>query len=116
MSGFTDVRFSAGTELFKAGDAASTLFVLKSGQIDLIDQTSGKIFAHLGPGESFGEQAVLAGGVRSATAVANTDCECMELTAAGLNVILNAESPLSNYVFKALHLQLFMHNALKQVR
>ena len=97
MSGFTDVRFSAGTELFKAGDAATTLFVLKSGQID-------------------GEQAVLAGGVRSATAVAKTDCECMELTAAGLNVILNAESPLSNYVFKALHLQLFMHNALKQVR
>jgi CRP-like cAMP-binding protein len=116
MSAFKGTRFKAGTELFKAGAPAKTLFILQQGQVDLVDQESGKVFAHLGPGESFGEQAVLAGGVRSATAIAKTDCECLELTAAGLNVILNAESPLSNFVFRALHLQLFMHNALKQVR
>ena len=116
MSGFKEVSFSGGTTLFKAGDSATNLYILQSGTIDLSDGTSGHVFAQLGPGDTFGEQAVLAGGVRSATATAATDCLCLELNSSGLNAILSAESPMSNLVFKALHLQLFMQNAVNRAR
>jgi CRP-like cAMP-binding protein len=116
MSGFTAVTFKAGEVLFAAGDAAHELFILQRGDIELLDGKSGQVFATLVAGESFGEQAVLAGGVRSATAVAKGDCACLTLTAAGLNAILKKESPISNLLFQALHLQLFMQNALSQAR
>jgi len=116
MSGFTEIRFSAGETLFRSGDPAKELFILQKGEIELIDSKSGKAFAKLVAGESFGEQAVLAGGVRSATAIAKEDCVCLRLTADGLNAILKKESVMSNLLFRALHLQLFMQNALSQVR
>jgi CRP/FNR family cyclic AMP-dependent transcriptional regulator len=116
MSGFTEAKFNAGEVLFKAGDPAKELFILQKGEIELLDRSSGKAFAKLKAGESFGEQAVLAGGVRSATAVAKEDCVCLKLTADGLTAILSKESTMSNLLFRALHLQLFMQNALSQVR
>lgn len=116
MSGFTEAKFSAGDVLFKAGDPANELFILQEGEIELLDSKSGKAFAKLFAGESFGEQAVLSGGVRSATAVANKDCVCLKLTAEGLTAILQKESTISNLLFRALHLQLFMQNALSQIR
>jgi hypothetical protein len=41
---------------------------------------------------------------------------CLKLTADGLTAILSKESTMSNLLFRALHLQLFMQNALSQVR
>jgi CRP/FNR family transcriptional regulator, cyclic AMP receptor protein len=116
MSVFIEEKFVSGDVLFKAGDVATTFYVLQSGEIHLIDSKSGNVFAKLEPGDTFGEQAMLAGGVRSATAVAVMDCDCLKLDAAGLNQILAAESTTSNLVFRALHLQLFMQNALAQTR
>jgi CRP-like cAMP-binding protein len=114
MSGFNEVQFTAGTYLFKAGEPADKLYILKEGFVSLLDAVSLKPFARLHQGESFGEQAVLAGGVRSATAVADGDVVCLEITALGLRQMLQKESSILTPVFEALLLQLYMHNALRQ--
>jgi len=65
MSGFVDVSFSAGSHLFKAGEPADKMFIVKQGSVELLDSQTGQPFATLTAGQPFGEQAVLAGGVRS---------------------------------------------------
>lgn len=115
MSGFTEVHFKSGACLFKAGEPADKLFILKEGFVSLLDAVHHKPFARLHQGDSFGEQAVLAGGVRSATAVAYGDVVCLEITALGLRQMLQKESAILTPVFEALLLQLYMHNALRQV-
>lgn len=114
MSGLTEVTFAAGALLFRAGDPADRMFIVKDGLIDLLDAASGQVFASLGPGAPFGEQAVLSAGVRSATARARVDSICMEITAAGLQRILEDETDLARIVFRATLLQLYMQNALNQ--
>lgn len=113
MSAFTEVSFAAGANLFEAGQPADKLYIVKQGCVELLDSRSGQIFATLTAGQPFGEQAVLAGGVRSATARAKEPTVCMELTATGLQQILEKESELSRIVFRALLLQLYMANRLR---
>jgi CRP-like cAMP-binding protein len=110
---FTEVSFAAGSNLFEAGQPADKLYIVKQGCVELLDSRSGQIFATLTAGQPFGEQAVLAGGVRSATARAKEATVCMELTATGLQQILEKESELSRIVFRALLLQLYMANRLR---
>ena len=114
MSAFTDVSFAAGVHLFDAGQAADKLYIIKQGCVELLDGKTGQVFATLNPGQPFGEQAVLAGGVRSATARAKEDTVCMELTATGLQQVLSKESDISRIMFRALLLELYMTNRLRQ--
>ncbi len=113
MSAFTEVSFAAGAHLFEAGQPADKLYIVKTGSVELVDGRTGQAFATLSAGQPFGEQAVLAGGVRSATARAKEATVCMELTATGLQQILEKESDISRVVFRALLLQLYMANRLR---
>jgi CRP-like cAMP-binding protein len=113
MSAFTEVSFAAGAHLFEAGQPADKLYIVKTGSVELVDSRTGQAFATLSAGQPFGEQAVLAGGVRSATARAKEATVCMELTATGLQQILEKESDISRVVFRALLLQLYMANRLR---
>jgi CRP-like cAMP-binding protein len=113
MSAFTEVSFAAGAHLFEAGQPADKLYIVKAGSVELVDSRTGQAFATLTAGQPFGEQAVLAGGVRSATARAKEATVCMELTATGLQQILEKETDISRVVFRALLLQLYMANRLR---
>jgi CRP/FNR family transcriptional regulator, cyclic AMP receptor protein len=116
VSAFVEARFEAGQQLFAAGEKADRLYILQEGSIELLDGQTGKVFATLGPGEPFGEQAVLAGGVRSATARAREPSTCLELTADGLQQILAKETDLVRILFRASLLQLYLNNTLTQLR
>jgi CRP-like cAMP-binding protein len=74
-------RLSPGELLFQEGDAGTSMFVLQSGRVRVyrtIGATEVTI-AHLGPGELFGEMAVLEGLPRTATAVAAEPSVVVEL-------------------------------------
>jgi uncharacterized membrane protein len=73
---------SAGSTLFKAGEPGESLFIVKSGEIELFikDKTGQKIVLTLiGADEIFGELALLDRGARTATAVALSDTQLFEL-------------------------------------
>jgi CRP/FNR family transcriptional regulator, cyclic AMP receptor protein len=76
------IQLPAGETLFKTGEPGESLYVVKSGEIELyIKDTAGQkiLLAIAGPGEVFGELALLDRGPRTATAFALTDTELLEL-------------------------------------
>jgi CRP/FNR family cyclic AMP-dependent transcriptional regulator len=67
-----------GTPIFSKGDPPTSLFAVISGTVKIsISSPDGRnaILNLIGPGEIFGEMALLDGQVRSADATANTNCE-----------------------------------------
>jgi uncharacterized membrane protein len=73
---------TAGELLFSTGDPGESLFIVKTGQVELflVDTAGQKIVVTVaGPGDIFGELALLDGGARSATAVALDASELLEL-------------------------------------
>jgi uncharacterized membrane protein len=78
-----DVRqLAAGDTLFKSGEPGEALYVVRSGEIELfIKDTAGQriALAIAGAGEMFGELALLDSGPRTATAIALSDVELLEL-------------------------------------
>ena len=66
-------KFSAGQEIFKEGDKGDGVYVVKDGLVEIsfkIAENVQRVFAQLGPGEMFGEMAVLEFKPRSASATA----------------------------------------------
>lgn len=68
-----------GEFVVEAGQEPQGLYVLESGQIHLLSSEEGGDFSELGPGESFGEMAVLTGKphVRSAKAATDVVLWCL---------------------------------------
>lgn len=67
-----------GTTLFSKGDPGNSLYAVISGTVKMsISSADGRsaILNIVGPGEIFGEIALLDGRARSADAIANTNCE-----------------------------------------
>jgi len=67
-----------GTVIAREGEPGIGLFVIRSGTADVT--IGGKKKASLGPGEFFGEIALLDGGPRTATVTATSDMELLGLT------------------------------------
>jgi signal transduction histidine kinase len=68
--------FPSGQRVFKEGDAGDGLYVVKEGAVEIsleFGNNTRRVFAKLGPGEIFGEMAVLELKPRSATATAAVD-------------------------------------------
>jgi signal transduction histidine kinase len=66
-------KFGAGQEVFREGDAGDCLYVVKEGMIEIsgiVGTNVRQSFSQVGPGEFFGEMAVLEDKPRSASAVA----------------------------------------------
>src|SRR5437016_1730476 len=65
--------FAPGAEIFKEGDAGDGVYIVKEGSVEisgLVGQNVRRAFSKVGPGDIFGEMAVLEDKARSACAVA----------------------------------------------
>jgi uncharacterized membrane protein len=75
-------RLPAGTTLFQAGEPGESLFIVRSGEIELfIKDTAGQkiVLTVAEEGNLFGELSLLDSGPRTATAIALTDSELLVL-------------------------------------
>jgi CRP-like cAMP-binding protein len=88
MSSFDEIKLESGEILFKAGAPADKLYFIQSGTIQMADKSTGAVFATLREGDSFGEQAMLQGGIRGATAMAGESAVLLEITAEGLRALM----------------------------
>lgn len=71
--GIKEQSFKPGEIIFREGDAAEQMFVIKAGRVEI--RLNGRKLDELGEAELFGEMALVDKGPRSATAVAQTDVE-----------------------------------------
>lgn len=81
MDTLTEKTYQQGEIIFRQGDAADRLYVINKGEVEVI-QDEGEtetILARLGPGEYFGEMAILSNAPRNATIRAATDLEALTI-------------------------------------
>jgi cAMP-dependent protein kinase regulator len=80
--------FESGQTIVREGDPGSSLFLIDEGTVEVqtTDQ-AGKllVLAQLGPGDFFGEVAVLSGKPRTATIIARSAVNAIEITRATLD-------------------------------
>jgi len=72
------VRFRAGEIIFSEGEAAESMYVIKSGEVEI--KKNGRSIETIGPDGFFGELALVDSHARSASAVAKTDCTLARVT------------------------------------
>ena len=65
-------EFAAGDVIFKKGDPGDTMFVVIRGEVEILAE--GKVVDRLSEGDIFGEMSLIDKQLRSADALAKTDC------------------------------------------
>jgi CRP-like cAMP-binding protein len=75
----TERTFADGETITIEGESGIGFFVIEDGNATV--SVGGKIVRTLGPGEHFGEVALIDSGLRSATVVATTDLRCRGMSA-----------------------------------
>jgi CRP-like cAMP-binding protein len=75
----TERTFNEGDTITTQGESGIGFFVIEHGNATV--SIGGKIIRTLGPGEHFGEVALIDSGPRSATIVATTDLRCRAMSA-----------------------------------
>jgi len=75
---FKERHFASGETVIMEGSEGAAFFLIESGEANVAVHGSER--ANLGPGDHFGEIALIDEGVRSATIAAATDLVCYGLT------------------------------------
>ena len=106
LAGFIDeLNLSAGETLFNAGEPGESLYVVRSGEIELfIKDTAGQRIplAMVGVGEVFGELALLDRSPRTATAIAMADSTLLELDRDDLLLLFQSSPTAALHLLAAL--------------
>jgi signal transduction histidine kinase len=90
--------FNAGQLIFAAGDVGDGLFVIETGRVQIsavVNSGEPRPLASIGPGDFFGEMAVIDDSPRSATAVAETDASAFYLSREEMMEMLNRHPGLT---------------------
>ena len=106
--------FAQGAVLFREGERGRTMFVLRSGKVRISRTVRGgeKTFAVLGPGEFFGEMAILNSKPRSATATALEPVTALELDARRFEAMVTSQAEIAVRVIQKLARRLDNADAL----
>ena len=100
-----ELKVPAGHTLFQAGDPGDSLFIIKTGQIELfIKDTAGQkiVLTTAQTGDMFGELAMLDTGPRTATALALTDSEVLVLDRDDLVLLFQRQPEAALHMLAAL--------------
>ena len=98
--------FAQGVAVFKSGDDAGEMFVIQSGEVDIM--IDGDVVETIGPDGFFGEMSLIDESARSADAIARTDCKLLPVNRHHFLFMVN-ETPLF-----ALHVMKGMADRLRR--
>lgn len=97
-------EFSRGSVLFREGEPGSEMYVIQRGQVRISKRVGEveKVLSTLGPGEFFGEMAVLSGKPRSATATCTEDARLLVVDGRTFEGMLRASSEIAVRMIRKL--------------
>lgn len=97
--------FPKGARVFHEGDESDACYVIREGEVRVTrEHSDGRAIAlaTLGPGELFGELAMLDGGVRSASVETLTDAELLAVSATDMRGLLERNASITAKLVVAL--------------
>lgn len=109
--------YQAKEAIFRAGQPGYNLFLVQSGRVDLVREAAEGNpeirLRGLGPGEVFGELALLTGSTRRASAIAGSEgAVCETITADHFKAIVNACPPVVKALMR-IYADIMEKNALQ---
>ena len=97
-------EFAKGTVLFREGEAGKDMYVLQSGRIAISKRVRDveKTLAVLGPGEFFGEMAIIANKPRNATASVAEDAKLLVIDSKTFEAMIRGNAEIAVRMIKKL--------------
>ena len=86
-------RYEKGAVIVKNGATGQGLFIIKEGSVSV--KRDGHTVSQMGPGDFFGEIAVLDGGPRTADVQADTDTVCLTMVSWDIKPLLMEHATIS---------------------
>jgi CRP-like cAMP-binding protein len=96
-----EVTFARGTPIVRHGERGDSFFVVLEGSAS-VQRRAGLPPISLGPGDYFGEIALIDGAERTATVVAKTEVRCLRLGSAPFLEMLRREPEIAVLMLKQL--------------
>jgi CRP-like cAMP-binding protein len=103
-----EVSLPAGSLVFHLGDPADAFFLVDAGRVE-IRAEDGTVMASLGPGQAFGETALLGKGKRTATVMTVKDAILLKIPKVPFDELLE-ESPMLRQAVESLNARRLVEN------
>jgi CRP-like cAMP-binding protein len=102
-------NYTAGETIFKEGDKGDFMCIVQKGSVSVVkNDNDGNpvVMGTEGVGHVFGEMAVLDNEPRSASCVAETNCELLTLAKTALDTLLNEKPRIGAEILRAIAISL----------
>ncbi len=96
------IRFGAGRTVVRNGTRGTAFYVIVEGKAKVTTGYSNRALARLGPGDFFGELALLDGGPRTASVVAETPLVTIRIGRVAFRKMLTSEPDVSLKILEEL--------------
>lgn len=96
----TPLNFAAGDIIFSSGDEGGEMYVVNKGEVEL--RVGGRAVEVVKEDGFFGEMALIEEGVRTATAVAKTDCVLVPINEKRFEFMVHEVPMFALHVMKGL--------------
>jgi NTE family protein len=100
------IRVPAGDWLFRQGESAEAMFIVRIGRLEVIDESSGATIRQLGRGDAVGELALITGATRSASVRAARTSDLLALDRSRFQELLTTSPGFSLGITRVLGQQL----------
>jgi CRP-like cAMP-binding protein len=91
------LRLSGGATVFRQGDPGGSMYVIRAGKVRVLKESQGRqrVVTTLGPGDFFGEMAVVTGRPRCATAEVIEEAELLKVPADRLQEMISGTGEIA---------------------
>jgi len=99
-AGFGREHFEPSEVIFRQGDAGDRLYIVVDGEVEMITEEPGtgeQVLARLGPGDCFGEMALVGAKPRMATARSATSVNLLTIDQNGFHALFAYHPPLRQW-------------------
>jgi CRP/FNR family cyclic AMP-dependent transcriptional regulator len=98
----TSMVVEGGREIFREGEAADSLYLIRSGSVRVSKPGNDNDVVMLGTGSHFGELALVDDGQRSASVTATERCEVVRVDTATLRTKLDGTPAVASAFYRAV--------------